>query len=640
MQLNLTQKILKNHLVKGDLKAGEPIALTIDQTLTQDATGTLAALEFEALGLEKVRTQVSASYVDHNILQADHKNPDDHRFLQSFAARFGLWFSPPGNGICHQLHMLNFGKPGCTLLGSDSHTVHAGGLAMLAMGAGGLDVAAAMAGEAFHLTCPKVMGIRLTGQLPPWIGAKDIILELLRRLTVKGGVGWILEYFGPGVEELNLPQRCAICNMGAELGATGSIFPSDQTTKNFLTNQKREADFASMAADPESKYDQVVELNLSELEPLVACPSSPDNVKTARELAGVPLDQIIIGSCAHSGYGSLMKAANNLKGRKVDESTRLHVNPGSRQALAQISMNGGLVDLLEAGARIHQSGCLGCIGIGQAPATKTNSLRTFPRNFPGRSGTINDQVYLAGPEVATASALFGRITDPREIGFDPVIPDPPDLHPDALIPPPEDGANIKIRRGPNIAPFPELKPLPEDLECKVVLKLEDNITTDDIMPAGSSILPLRSNIPAISQFVFHNKDKDFAKRAQNYGTCVVVGGENYGQGSSREHAALGPRYLGVRIKLALSFARIHRANLINFGIVPLTFKNPLDYQNLSQDETVVFTGLVGAILNGEESITARVGEQSMTFVLEASPREREILAAGGLLNFIKGNISD
>jgi aconitate hydratase len=639
MQLNLTQKILKKHLVEGHLKAGEPIALAIDQTLTQDATGTLAALEFEALGLKKVRTQISASYVDHNILQADHKNPDDHRFLQSFAARFGLWFSPPGNGICHQLHMLNFGKPGSTLLGSDSHTVHAGGLAMLAIGAGGLDVAAAMAGEAFHLTCPKVMGIRLTGELPPWVGAKDVILELLRRLTVKGGLGWILEYHGPGLAELNLSQRCAICNMGAELGATTSIFPSDEKTKSFLLSQDREADFVALAADSEAKYDQLLTLDLSELEPLVACPSSPDNVKTARELAGVPVNQIILGSCAHSGYGSLMKAAKNLKGRKVAESTRLHINPGSRQALAQISKNSGLVDLLEAGARLHQSGCLGCIGIGQAPATNTNSLRTFPRNFPGRSGTKNDQVYLAGPEVATASALFGRITDPREIGFDPEIPDPPDIRPDALIPPPKEGGNIKIIRGPNIAPFPELSPLPENLECKVALKLGDNITTDDIMPAGSDILPLRSNIPAISQFVFYNKDKDFAQRTMDCQVCVVVGGENYGQGSSREHAALGPRYLGVRLKLALSFARIHRANLINFGIVPLTFNDPQDYEKLKQGDVIAFTGLARAVRTGEKLITAQVDDNSLTLNLSASLREREILAAGGLLNHIKGNIS-
>lgn len=638
MARTLTQKIIEEHLAEGSFAPGEEIALTIDQTLTQDATGTMVALEFEALGLPRVRTELSVSYVDHNILQTDHKNPDDHRFLRSFAARYGLWFSPPGNGICHQLHLLNFARPGATLLGSDSHTPHCGGLGMLAMGAGGLDVAAAMAGRPFHLTCPRVMGVRLVGRLSPWVGAKDVILELLRRLTVKGGLGWVMEYFGPGVETLSVHQRAAICNMGAELGATTSVFPSDEVTRRFLEAQGRPQDFRPLAADPDADYHRVEEIDLSQLEPLVACPSSPDKVRPARELEDVVVEQVIVGSCGGASYEDLMLVALALEGRRIAPGVGLSINPGSRQALAQIAATGGLQHLLAAGARLHQAGCLGCIGMSQAPATGTASLRTFPRNFPGRSGTKDDRVYLSGPQVAVATALAGRIADPRQLGAAPEVPPPPPVRPEALVPPLEDGSGVEILRGPNIAPFPELDPLPADLTCTVALKLGHNVTTDHIMPAGSQILPLRSNIPAISRYVFAHTDPEFARRAQEQAPVAVVGGENYGQGSSREHAALAPRYLGVRLKLALSFARIHRANLINFGIVPLTFADPADYERIQPGDKIELLGLARAISEGAEEIRARCGGREMVLRLEAGSRERELLVAGGLLNHIKAGL--
>ena len=635
MPRSLTQKIIEAHLAQGSFAPGAEIGLVIDQTITQDATGTLTALEFEALGLPRVRTQVSVSYVDHNLLQSDFKNPDDHRFLRTFAARFGLWYSPPGNGICHQLHLLNFARPGATLLGSDSHTPHCGGLAMLAMGAGGLDVAAAMAGYPFFLSCPQVLGVRLSGQLPPWVGGKDVILELLGRLSVKGGLGKVVEYFGPGVEGLSVARRAAICNMGAELGATSSLFPSDEQTKRFLEFQGRGQDYTPLAADPDCVYDQVIEIDLASLEPLVAQPSSPDRVAPAAQLKQVPVEQVIVGSCASSGFDDLMTVALALKGRQLAPGTSLSINPGSRQALAQLTAAGGLTWLLEAGARLHQAGCLGCIGMSQAPATGAVSLRTFPRNFPGRSGTPGDQVYLAGPEVAAATALAGHIADPRELGPAPDLPPAPAVRPDALAPPPEDGSAVEIIRGPNIAPFPELEPLPDDLTCQVALKVEDNITTDHIMPAGSQILPLRSNIPAISAYVFHAVDPGFAAWAQAHAPVAVVGGENYGQGSSREHAALAPRYLGVRVKLAKSFARIHKANLINFGILPLVFANPADYDRLQPNQTIEFKGIRQAIQKGESMILALVQGTAIKLKLEASPRDRELLLAGGLLNYIK-----
>jgi aconitate hydratase len=620
------------------MSTGREIALRIDQTLTQDATGTLAALEFSALGLDRVMTETSVCYVDHNLLQTDFKNPDDHRFLRSFAARHGLWFSPPGNGICHQLHLLNFARPGATLLGSDSHTPHCGGLAMLAMGAGGLDVAAAMAGYPFNLSYPAVLGVYLTGHLSAWLDAKDVILELLRRLSVNGGGGKILEYFGPGVAALTVAQRAAITNMGAELGATASIFPSDERTREFLAAQGRPEVWQPLAADPGTSYDHVEEIDLSDLEPLAACPSSPDKVRPVRELSKVPVKQVIVGSCASSGYEDLMTLALALKGKSIAQEVDLYVNPGSRQALAQAAAAGGLMHLLEAGASLFQAGCLGCIGMSQAPASDTNSLRTFPRNFPGRSGTKGDQVYLAGPKVAAATALVGHIADPRELGLEPVIPPAPAIRPEALTPPMVDGSGVEILRGPNIAPFPELGPLPNDLTATVVLKAEDNISTDHIMPAGSQILPLRSNIPAISQYVFQAMDPNFARKCQKAAPTVVVGGENYGQGSSREHAALAPRYLGVAVKLAKSFARIHRANLFNFGIVPLTFVDPADYDRLSPGQRIEFKGLRIAIMAGQKEITATVQGRPLHLLLAASERERRMLAAGGLLNQIKSGL--
>ncbi len=638
MPRSLTQKIIDEHLAEGSFSPGDAIALKIDQTLTQDATGTMAALEFEALGLERVATEVSVSYVDHNLLQSDFKNPDDHRFLRSIAARYGLWFSPPGNGICHQLHLLNFARPGATLLGSDSHTPHAGGLAMLAMGAGGLDVAAAMAGYPFNLACPRVLGVRLVGRLQPWVGAKDVILELLRRLSVKGGLGLVLEYFGPGVETLGVAQRAAICNMGAELGATASLFPSDENTRRFLRAQGRVEQFIPLQADPGCSYDQEEEIDLGRLEPLVACPSSPDKVVPARDLAKVQVEQVIVGSCASSGYDDLMLVALALSGRGIAPGLGLDINPGSRQALAQLTEAGGLLPLLSAGARLNQSGCLGCIGMSQAPATGTASLRTFPRNFPGRSGTEDDRVYLAGPEVAVATAITGHITDPRQLGAAPVIPPAPALRPDALVPPPPDGSHVEILRGPNIAPFPHFNPLPPDLSCTVALKVGDNITTDHIMPAGSKILPLRSNIPEISRYVFKALDPGFAQRVRDQAPAVVVGGENYGQGSSREHAALAPRYLGVQVKIAKSFARIHRANLVNFGIVPLVFENPADYDWLQPGQEIRFPHLAQGIQEQAERITALVGDRELDLLITASARERQILLKGGLLNYIRGQL--
>ncbi|MCF8031810.1 MAG: aconitate hydratase [Desulfarculaceae bacterium] len=638
MPRTLTQKIIDEHLVQGVFASGQEIALTIDQTLTQDATGTLAALEFEALGLERVRTELSVSYVDHNILQADFKNPDDHRFLRSFAARYGLWYSPPGNGICHQLHLLHFGRPGATLLGSDSHTPHGGGLGMLAMGAGGLDVAAAMAGAPFSLPCPKVLGVELTGRLSPWVGAKDVILELLKRLSVKGGVGYVLEYFGPDVATLSVYERAAITNMGAELGATTSIFPSDDNTRAFLADQDRAEVYQPLTADQGCAYDAVERIDLEALEPLAACPSSPDAVRPVSELGGVAVEQVLVGSCGGGSYHDLMILAGALKGKKLAPGVTLGINPGARQALAQIAANGALNDLLEAGVRLHQSGCLGCIGMSQAPATGVASLRTFPRNFPGRSGTKDDQVYLSGPQVAAATALAGHLADPRELGPAPQVPPAPPLHPSALAAPLDDGSGVEVLRGPNIAPFPELDALPEDLSCTVTLKVGDNITTDHIMPAGSQILPLRSNVPAISQFVFADLDEGFATRTQTAAPAVVVGGENYGQGSSREHAALGPRYLGVRAKIVKSFARIHKANLVNFGVVPLVLADPEDYERLDEGQLIQLPGLKKALLGGAEEFEALVDGQPLKLIIQASPREREILALGGRLNYIKSRL--
>lgn len=640
MARNLTQKIISAHLAAGSALPGQEIGLVIDQTLMQDATGTMAALEFEALNLPRVRTQVSVVYVDHNLLQADFKNPDDHRYLRSFAARYGLWYSPPGNGICHQLHLLNFARPGATLLGSDSHTPHCGALAMLAMGAGGLDVAAAMAGFPFYLTCPQVVGVKLSGRLGSQVSAKDIILHLLGRLTVKGGVGKVFEYYGPGVSTLTVPERAAICNMGAELGATSSIFPSDALTKDFLAAQGRAEAYLPLEADQGAAYEQNLEIDLSALVPLVACPSSPDKVAEAGSLQDkVALEQIIVGACAGSSYEELMTLALGLQGKKIAPGVNLYVNPGSRQALAQVTAAGGLDLLLRAGAVIFQPGCLGCIGMSQAPATGSNSLRTFPRNFPGRSGSKDDAVYLSGTPVALASALSGHISDPRQLGSPPPLPPRPDIRIDALEPPlaPEAAAGVELRRGPNIAPYPDFAALEEDLRLTVILKAGDNITTDHISPAGAEILPLRSNVPAISRYVFAPLDKEFADRALANAPGLVVGGENYGQGSSREHAALAPRYLGIRAKLAKSFARIHLANLINFGIVPLLFAHKDDYDKLEAGSRLFIPGLARALAEGAEKIQAQGPAGPMTLLIQAGPRDRQLLLAGGLLNHIRSS---
>jgi len=642
MGLNVTEKIIASHIVEGQMSPGLPIAIKIDQTLTQDATGTMAYLEFEAIGIDRVKTELSVSYVDHNLIQSDFRNADDHRFLQSIAARYGLYFSRPGNGICHQVHLERFAAPGKTLLGSDSHTPTAGGCGMLAIGAGGLDVAMAMAGQPFHLNMPEVVGIHLTGSLGPWVSAKDVILELLRQLSVKGGVGKVMEYFGPGVETLSVTDRGAIANLGTELGATSTVFPSDEITRSFLKAQAREDQWVELVADPDAGYSKVIEIDLSTLEPMIACPSSPDNVKKVREVAGRPVSQVIIGSCANSSLRDITVAAKAVENRQIHKDVSFEINPGSRQVLENADADGALKSLIHAGARIHQCGCLGCIGMGQAPATDTISLRTFTRNFPGRSGTKNDQVYLCSPETAVASAVKGVITDPRDMGEAPEMELPQTLiiNDNGIIPPVEDGSGVKIIRGPNIKPLPEFDPLPEDLTGEVALKVGDNITTDHIMPAGSKILPLRSNVPAISEFVFSAIDSTFPERAKKAGSVIVIGGENYGQGSSREHAALAPRYLGVRAKLVKSFARIHKANLINFGIVPLTFENPADYEKIDQGDTLTIPGIRNVILSGAKTVTVK-DSKGNTFQarLDLSQRDRFILAAGGLLNWVRAELS-
>ncbi|MFP3983038.1 MAG: aconitate hydratase [Desulfurivibrionaceae bacterium] len=637
MGKTVAEKIIESHLVEGDLVKGEEIGLRIDQTLTQDATGTMAYLEFEAIGIPRVKTEISVCYVDHNLVQSDFRNADDHRFLQSVARKYGLYFSPPGNGISHQINLERFGLPGKTLLGSDSHTPTGGGLGMLAIGAGGLDVAMAMAGKPFYMIMPRIYGIKLTGRLSPWVSARDVLLEILRRLTVKGGVGYIMEYFGPGVKDLSVTDRAVITNFGAELGATTSVFPSDENTREFLESQGRAEGWQEIAADPDASYDETMEVDLSSLEPLIACPSSPDNVVKVSEVEGKPVSQVLVGSCSNSSLRDLMVVAKTLETRELDRNVSFEINPGSRQVLVNLDKQGDMLTLIQAGARIHQAGCLGCIGMGQAPATDSISLRTFPRNFPGRSGTKDDLVYLCSPEVAVASAVTGRICDPRKLGDFPDFTLPDHYLPgDARIEPPlKDTSEIKIIRGPNIAPFPDLSPLPETWEGTVLLKTGDNITTDHIMPAGSHILPLRSNIPAISEYVFHCLDEGFVDRAQKSGPGMVVGGENYGQGSSREHAALAPRYLGVEVKLVKSFARIHKANLINFGILPLTFMNPEDYDVIKEGGRVVIPQVRKALEDGDGVIQVEIDGRTVKAGLDVSPRHREILLAGGLLNWAR-----
>ncbi|GAB4302745.1 MAG: aconitate hydratase [Desulfuromonadia bacterium] len=642
MARNLATKLLEAHLVEGELKPGKEIAIRIDHCLLQDATGTMAILEFMAMKQDRVSVELAAQYIDHNLLQTDFRNADDHAFLISAGKRFGIHVSKPGNGVSHQVHLERFGVPGKTMLGADSHTPSAAGLSMLAIGAGGLDVALAMAGHPFHLPAPKIWGVKLVGRLNPWVSAKDVILEMLRRHTVKGGVGKIIEYYGPGVETLSATDRAIIGNMGAELGATSSIFPSDERTREFLVSQGRGDVWTPLAADPGCSYDEETELDLSTIEPLVACPSSPDNVVPVREIEGLKVDQIIVGSSANSAFRDLMTVCRILEGRRIAPNLFFHVNPGSRQVLENVADQGGVMMLLMAGAQIHQPGCLGCIGMGQAPGTNQVSLRTFPRNFPGRSGTKDDRVYLCSPETAAATGLFGVLTDPRKLAD--LMPWPAVENPARYVVddssiiyplPPEEARTVEIVTGPNIVPFPDFDPLPDDLEVTVILKTGDNISTDTIMPAGSKILPLRSNIPAISEHVFEQIDPSFPARAKGAGNGCVVGGENYGQGSSREHAALAPRHLGIRVKITKSFARIHKANLVNFGIIPLVFADPADYDTLDQGMTLRLSDIRRRIIRGDREIPVEVEGRTILTILDVSDRQRRELVAGGTLNDVR-----
>jgi len=589
LKMNLVKRILEEHLVEGELESGSDIAIRIDQTLTQDATGTMAYLEFEAMSIPRVKTELSVSYVDHNTLQTDFRNADDHRYLQSIAARYGLYFSRPGNGICHQLHLERFARPGKTLLGSDSHTPTAGGVGSLAIGAGGLNVAAAMAGEPFTLKCPKVVGVRLTGKLSPWVSAKDVILELLKRVDVKGGVGKVFEYFGPGVETLSVPERATITNMGTETGATTSIFPSDDVTRQWFEAQGRAEQWVRLEADDED-YDEIIEIDLSEVEPMVALPHSPGNVKRVRDVEGMEVQQVTIGSCTNSSLRDLKIVAQILKGRTISPNLSLLINPGSRQVVEHLVESGEYNYLVDAGARIIENACGPCIGMGGAPPSGSVSVRTYNRNFEGRSGTKDAGVFLVSPETAAATAIKGVLTDPRDLGVAPEIkmPDRFVVNDNMIIPPlpPEQASNVEIIRGPNIKPLPDFPPLPDKLEGEILLKVGDNITTDHIMPAGAKILPLRSNIPEISKYVFSRVDENFASRAMEKHGGFIIGGENYGQGSSREHAAIAPKHLGIKAVIAKSFARIHRANLINFGILPLTFADPSDYERIEQGDHI------------------------------------------------------
>jgi aconitate hydratase len=641
MGKNLAQKLLEAHLVSGRLKPCEDITISIDQTLTQDATGTMAFLQFEALGIPKVKTKLSIGYVDHNMLQTGFENPDDHRFLQTFAAKHGIFFSKPGNGICHQIHLERFAKPGETLLGADSHTPNAGALGMIAIGAGGLDVAVAMGGEPYHFKMPEIVLVRLKGKLPPWVASKDIVLELLRRLTVRGGVGKIFEFEGPGVKTLSIPERATIANLGVELGATTTLFPSDERTLEFLRAQKRGTDWIPREPDPDSEYDQLMEIDLQKLEPLIAQPSSPDNVCAVREVAGQEVKQVCIGSCNNSSYMDLVSVAKMLKGKKVHPNVSLTITPGSKQVFEMIAQNGALADLISTGARILESACGPCIGMGQAPPSQAISIRTMNRNFLGRSGTPQDRVYLASPYVAAACALEGSITDPRTLGSRPprvAMPKQFLIDDRMILPPSSIPEGVVIERGPNIQPLPARGPLENVMEGSIILKMGDNITTDHILPAGAKVLPLRSNIPAISEYLFERVDAGFYRRAKELGGGFLVGGENYGQGSSREHAALAPMYLGIKAILAKSYARIHRSNLINFGILPLIFKDPDEFQRIQQADQLRIKDIRDRLEKGGflkiENVT-----QQRTFEVShgLSHREAEILLAGGLLNYTRNH---
>ena len=650
MGLNVTQKLIESHLVDGEMTPGTEIGLHVDQTLTQDATGTVVMLELEAMALDRVHTDVSVQYVDHNLLQADFRNADDHLFLHSACQRFGLWFSRPGNGISHAVHMQRFGRPGATMAGSDSHTCAAGALGMLAIGVGGLEVALAMAGEPLHVTMPEVWGVRLVGELPDWVSAKDVILEMLRRHDVKGGRGRVLEYYGPGLQHLRTMDRHVIANMGAELGATTTVFPSDDEVRRFLASEEREGDWTELVADDDAAYDIDEEIDLSSLEPLIAKPSSPGNVVPVREVAGEPIYQVVVGSSANPGLRDFATVAEIVKDRHAPGHVSFDVNPTSRQTLENLMADGHALSLIHAGARLHQAGCMGCIGMGQAPATGQNSLRTMPRNFPGRSGTREDRVWLCSPETAAASALTGEITDPRRLeelyGLAASHIEPPaDQIVDAemLVAPPESGDDVELVKGPNIASLPDFEPLPERIEGPVLLKVGDNVSTDEIMPAGQRVLPFRSNIPKMAEFVFDAIDESFPERAlevRDAGGHLVVGGENYGQGSSREHAAIAPRFLGLQAVVAKNFARIHWQNLVNFGILPLEFAEPADYDRIEQGDVLVLDGVREALEDPERALVAENTTKGDRYELthHLSPRQVDVILAGGLIPIFKSRL--
>ena len=638
MGLTLAQKIIKEHLISGEMTVGNEIAIRIDQTLTQDATGTMAYLEFETMGVPRVKTELSVAYIDHNTLQSGFENADDHRFIQSMAKKHGLYFSRPGNGICHQVHLERFGKPGKTLIGSDSHTPTGGGIGMLAMGTGGLDVAVAMGGGAYYITMPKMYKVNLTGKLRDFVTAKDVSLEILRILSVKGGVGAIIEWGGEGVKTLSVPERATITNMGAELGATTSIFPSDEVTREFLKAEGREADFTPLASDEDAVYDKVININLSELKPLIACPHSPDNVVTVESLKGTKVDQVCIGSCTNSSLYDMLKVAALLKGKTISPDVSLSISPGSKQVLSMLADCGALSDILASGARVLECACGPCIGMGFSPNSAGVSLRTFNRNFEGRSGTKDAKVYLVSPETAVAAALTGEITDPMLLGQMPKVTMPEAFKIDdsaVLAPAPEaEAASVEILRGPNIKPFPDSCPQEDELKAGVSLKAGDNITTDHIMPAGAKILPYRSNIPHLSQYCFEVCDKEFPERAKAMGSSIIVGGSNYGQGSSREHAALVPLYLGVKAVVTKSFARIHAANLINAGIMPLTFANPEDYEKINQEDEIRITGVFAGMESGEMTLVDLTNGEKIKLVCSFTDRQRAILKDGGLLKYV------
>ncbi len=645
MGLTLTEKILKAHLVDGEFVKGSEIGIRIDQTLTQDATGTMAYLEYEAMGVPRVKTEKSVAYIDHNTLQSGFENADDHRFIGSVAKKHGIYFSRPGNGICHQVHLERFGIPGKTLIGSDSHTPTGGGIGMIAIGAGGLDVAVAMGGGAYYITYPQIVKVNLTGKLSDWVSAKDVILEVLRRISVKGGVGKVMEYCGEGVKTLSVPERATITNMGAELGATTSIFPSDEVTKAFLKAQDRGDVWTELKADDDAVYDEVIDIDLGSLVPQAACPHSPDNVKNMEEIGKLKVDQVCIGSCTNSSFVDMMKVAYILKGKTVDPSVSLAIAPGSKQVLNMLASNGALATMIDAGARILESACGPCIGMGQAPNSGGVSLRTFNRNFLGRSGTKDGQIYLVSPETAAASALTGYLTDPRTLGEMPEIKVPEQfvINDNMVVAPaaPEEMDSVEVLRGPNIKPYPETAPLVESIECQVSLKVGDNITTDHIMPAGAKILPLRSNIPAISQHCFTVCDEEFPRRAKNMGKSIIVGGSNYGQGSSREHAALAPLYLGIKAVLVKSFARIHRANLINAGILPLTFVNEADYDKIGQGDEIAIENVRADIEAGKTQLTVvnKTTGAQIPVLCELTGRTKDIILAGGLLDYTREQLS-